>query len=407
MSARLRALYVCYLPLSDPLVETQVLAYLEGLAGAGHEIHLLSFETERRSRPERRRLRDELAARGIHWHSLRYHKRPSLPATAADAVAGAVLAAWLIRRHRLDLVHARVHVPAAISLLAGKLSPHRLLFDVRGLIAEEYVDAGRWTRGGLPWRITKWVERRALERAAAAVVLTPAAQRMLPELPAGPPITVIPCCADLERFAVDGGARERARRRFRLEGEERVMVYVGKFGGWYLQDEMVRFFAAARRRLPGLRFLVLTQEGPELIESEFARHRIEPAAYRIDGVPPQEMGEALAAADFAISFVAPLPSKRASSPTKLGEYLAAGLPVVATAGVGALDEAIAGARAGVLVDEGRRDYEGAAEQIAELLEDPATPGRCRALASEELSLAEVGIPRYVAVYRELADGAAT
>ena len=29
-----------------------------------------------------------------------------------------------------------------------------MIFDLRGLMAEEYVDAGRWRRGGLPYRLT-------------------------------------------------------------------------------------------------------------------------------------------------------------------------------------------------------------------------------------------------------------
>ena len=135
-----------------------------------------------------------------------------------------------------------------------------------------------------------------------------------------------------------------------------MLVYSGKFGGWYLQSEMVEFYVAARDIIPRLKFLVLTQDDPALIRAEFARHGVRPDGYRVTGVPPEEMGGALAAADFAISFVAPMPSKRASSPTKIGEYLAAGLPVVAPAGVGALDAKIAAAAAGVLVDWTARDY---------------------------------------------------
>ena len=44
MPRLLRSLYVCYLSLEDPLVETQVVAYLEGLARRGHTIHLLTDE---------------------------------------------------------------------------------------------------------------------------------------------------------------------------------------------------------------------------------------------------------------------------------------------------------------------------------------------------------------------------
>ena len=111
MSNSLHSLYVCYLSLEDPLVETQVVAYLEGLAAHGHTIHLLTFEPT--LDPARRReLAADLGRRGIAWHSLRYHKRPSLPATIYDALAGALAAARLVRRHRLDAVHARSHVPS-------------------------------------------------------------------------------------------------------------------------------------------------------------------------------------------------------------------------------------------------------------------------------------------------------
>ena len=47
MAGSLRSLYVCYLSLDDPLVDTQVVAYLEGLARRGHTIHLLTFEPRR------------------------------------------------------------------------------------------------------------------------------------------------------------------------------------------------------------------------------------------------------------------------------------------------------------------------------------------------------------------------
>ena len=45
MPDSLRCLYVCYLSLDDPLVHSQVVAYLEGLARSGHTVHLLTFDT--------------------------------------------------------------------------------------------------------------------------------------------------------------------------------------------------------------------------------------------------------------------------------------------------------------------------------------------------------------------------
>src|SRR3954468_4886533 len=88
MPDALRSLYICYLSLEDPLVHTQVVAYLEGLAELGHTIHLLTYEPEL-GRERRAQIEADLAGRGITWPSLRYHKRPSLPATIYDALVGA------------------------------------------------------------------------------------------------------------------------------------------------------------------------------------------------------------------------------------------------------------------------------------------------------------------------------
>jgi glycosyltransferase involved in cell wall biosynthesis len=398
----LASLYICYLALSDPLVETQVVAYLEGLADDGHRIHLLTFETGALDHRSKGAIKRRLAARGITWHSLRYHKRPSLPATIYDTIRGALRAARLIRRHELDVIHARVHVPAAMALIARRFARCGLVFDIRGLMAEEYVDAGRWKAEGWPWRMTKWVEGRAIAAADACVVLTPAARDLLFGAEPEKPVEIIPCCAHVERFEAGRREREASRAAMKLE-RSTVLAYCGKFGGWYLEREMVRFFAAARKEIEDLHFLVITQDDRAAIDREFEEACVDQGAYTITGVPPERMGAVLAAADLGIAFIAPFPSKVASSPTKVGEYLAAGLPVVATAGIAATDRLLSGDGVGVLVaDRTIEAYGTAALRAAELIGDPKTPGRCIQLAREELSLREVGIPRYQALYREIA-----
>jgi glycosyltransferase involved in cell wall biosynthesis len=398
-----RALYVCYLSLDDPLTHSQVVAYLDGLSEAGHEIHLLTFETGRLTRGRRRQLRSGLAARGIRWHGLRYHKRPSLPATIYDTFAGAVVAAWLVRRHRLDAVHARSHVPAAMALLAMRLLRTRakLIFDIRGLMAEEYVDAGRWKQDGVPFRLTKAVERAAIGRAAGIVVLTERVRRQLFGTQPTPDVWVIPCCADLDALARRPGDRERVRAALGLT-DAVVLIYVGKFSGWYMQEEMADFFVAARAIDGRLHFLVLTQGDEAAVRGALGERGVSEDDFTITFAPPAEVGAHLAAADFAISFIRPLPSKASSSPTKVGEYLAAGLPVVATAGIGDLDQVLT-PEVSVLVarhDDG--GHAAAATRIAVLRHDPATADRCRALSRAQFSLAEIGIPRYRQVYRHVA-----
>jgi glycosyltransferase involved in cell wall biosynthesis len=395
---RLRALYICYLSLADPLVRTQVVAYLAGLAERGHTIHLLTFETEL-GRRRRRELRTELARHGITWHGLRYHKRPSLPATVYDTFAGATVASWLVVRHRLQLLHARSHVPLAMTLLARPLTRRRIVFDIRGLLAEEYADAGRWSRGGAAYRITDWIQRVGLRRADGFVVLTERVRRQLwgDDPPAN--THVIPCCADFDRLA-PGDIDVRSDLDL---GDRPIVVYVGKLTGVYMDREMADFFVVARRLRPELALLVLTQSPADSIVDELRRADVPADAYRITSAPSEEVGAYLATADFAICFCHPKPSLIAASPTKIGEYLAAGLPVVSGPDVGDTDMILRDERVGVIVDAfGDDAYERAAARMLELASEPEVRARCREVAERLLSLREVGIPRYDALYREIA-----
>ncbi len=391
---------MCYLGLDDPLVHSQVVAYLQGLSALGHTIHLVTFESVRLTRARRRHLREQMAALGIVWHGARYHKRPSLPATVYDVIRGGLLAACLIRRHRLEIFHARSHMPAAMALIAARFCSFRLLFDIRGLLAEEYVDAGIWGQGSLPFRLTKRVERIALARAAGAVVLT---ERVQPVLFAkdDPRVEVIPCCVDLDR--VEAQQHERAETRRRLAIDDRiVLIYVGKFTGWYLQREMVEFFARARNVIPTLHFLVLSQSDPSWIRDEFARFDIPDSARTVTRVPPERIGAHLAAADAAIAFIQPCYSKISSSPTKIGEYLAAGLPIVTGRGIGDVDSLLEQHDSGVVLDSfAPENLDRAAHQLQQRMSDAGHRERSRQ-AAQALSLAKVGVPRYATLYERVA-----
>lgn len=394
------ALYICYLGLGDPLVHTQVVAYLRGLTEHGHVIHLLTFETGRLTRRRRRDLRAQMAKSGIKWHGLRYHKRPSLPATVYDVLRGAVVAAYLIRRHRLQILHARSHMPATMALIAAAVTRFRLIFDIRGLMAEECVDSGRWRRGSVPYRLTKWVERTAVARAAGAVVLTERARRLL-FADDDTRVEVIPCCVDLERLNGQSGNREHIRRQLGLT-DGPVLIYLGKFTGWYMEREMVDFFVRARRSLADLHFLVLSQDDPSVIAHEFDRLGTPADAYTITRAAPEEVAAYLAAADAAIAFIRPCHSKLSSSPTKVGEYLAAGLPVITGSGIGDVDSLLRDYDLGAVLESFDPDaLDRGVEGLIERLREPGHRERSLRAAHERLSLATVGVPRYTALYESV------
>jgi glycosyltransferase involved in cell wall biosynthesis len=403
---RKAALYLCYYNVTEPLVQTQVVAYLRELAGSGFEIHLLTFEKERLDSSQRVRIREQLRRDGIEWYALQYHGWPSLPATLYDLVRGSAKALRVCARHGISLVHGRSHVGAAMAWPVKWLRGAKLLFDVRGLLADEYADVGHWTRGGLKYRLTKAIEGLLFRQADALVVLTKVIWMDLLASDAvqrhrAPDIQVIPCCVAVERFAVDERLRQVERHRRGWAGR-RVLAYVGKLGTWYLVEEMARFFSVLRQEDSRFFFQVLTQSEPSSMRRALHDVGVPSEDCNIGRVEPEEVPGVLCAADAGISFIRTCYSKRSSSPTKVAEYLAAGLPVVSTRGIGDCDEILKRPNLGVVIEQlDDAEYRRAAQVLLRLLDDLETPARCREFAEQELSLTGVGGPRYSSVYRRL------
>jgi len=397
-----RSLYICYFGANQPLVQTQVIPYLRELVKGGHEMSLLTFEP---GEVDEKTVREELAADGIAWHWLRYHKRPSVPATMFDIANGARFIRKLNAERAFDMLHARSHVPMMMAALTSKFSTRRprLLFDIRGFLPEEYVDAGVWSEGGAIYRWVKRIEARLMKGADGFVVLTEEAREIIEDQVGSRPLEVIPCCVDFERrFSGDHASeRERIRKQFGIEGRF-VIVHLGALGGLYLTDKMADLLAAARSRDKSVFALFLTQSDPDLIVPLLKSRGFGDEDLYVGRVPAQDVEGYLHASDVGLSFVKATFATQSRSPTKIPEYLACGVPVVANAGVGDIDTLLSGDKIGVIADDlSEAGHFQTLDALEGLMQDADLADRCRAAAAKRFDLKSVGGERYRRVYQEL------
>lgn len=404
-----RALFISYNGMFEPLGQTQVIPYLSELAKKGVTVTLLSFEKPKALLPKdnsrRQELKQSLEAKGIEWHWLRYHQRPSLPATSYDVVQGIRYARQLVKKNDIELVHARGHIPGTIALALKRSLGVKMIFDLRGLMAEEYADAEHWTRTSLPYRLTKATERRILSATDAIVTLT---DRIWPIIKNWEGLKgrsvhhkVIPCCVDRAVFDFDSDERRNRRAELGLT-DQFTVVYSGSLDGWYLTEKMADFFACLVRRRPNAHLLWLTTGSQERVKRLMQQRNINDSTFSIRSVPAREVPSYLSAADAGIAFIKPCFSKLASSPTKNGEYLACGLPLILNAGIGDSDALINDWGVGTLVKEMvEEQYVDSIDRIGMIANDPGVKTKTRAVARELFDLQTVGGERYAALYEEV------
>ena len=391
----LGVLYISYDGILEPLGQSQVLPYLEKLSDRGARFILLSFEKP--SDIGSTMLRDteaRMAAAGIRWIPLRYHKRPVLLATGFDLLNGMLRGVIIIIRERVGVVHCRSYVAALIGWLLKRWLGVRFLFDMRGFWADERVEGGLWRPGCFLYRLSKRLERRFLKDADEIVTLTERARSAIESRSdvRAAQVSVIPTCVDLKKFS--------PRMNHRSEDASPVFIYTGSVGTWYLLNEMLRFVEQALRRFRFARLLLLTRNREEA-SREIEKARLATAAVTLASVPPAEIPTWLARAHAGLAFYKPGLGRQGTCPTKVGEYLAMGLPVVVNDAVGDMEQIIGGGGVGTVLSRFTPEaYDQALQELERLWADPMLASRCRSVAESHFSL-EMGAERYWEIYQRL------
>lgn len=387
--------YVAYWGLLEPLGRSLIAPSVRLLARRGMRVALVTFEkpADLADAAAVGAARSELEAFGVRWIPLRYHKRPTVPATLFDIAHGALR---VLALGRPRLVHARTFVGGVIGWLVASLLRVPLVYHNEGFWPEQQVEGGFWPAGGLLHRVTGRIDRFLYEHSDALLLLSRRSLPVVEALPGvrrrRPPIGIVPSSVDLERF--------RCARRGEAPRERRL-VYIGSLGGRYRIEPLARFLLAVRRRDPAWRLEVLSQSDPGMIAASLLGAGAAQDAWRVRRVPHEEVPRDLCAADVGLFFLAGGIGAESCSPTKVGEYWACGLPVVSSAGIGDTEEVIRNRRVGVVVpDLTPAALDSAASEILELLTDPDLARRCRNTAEETYSL-ERAVRDQLRIYEEL------
>jgi glycosyltransferase involved in cell wall biosynthesis len=148
--------------------------------------------------------------------------------------------------------------------------------------------------------------------------------------------------------------------------------------------------------------LFLTQTDPNLIIPLLKNRGFADSDFFVGLVAPTEIPAYLHASDAGLSFVKAGYATQSRSPTKIPEYLACGLPIIANPGVGDVDSLILEDCVGVLVkDFTPESYLHALVEIERLSTRPEMAAICRASALKRFDLKSVGGERYRLLYNKL------
>lgn len=371
----MKVTYLSIDSLQEGIGASQVLAYVERLAARGVRVQLHTFE---KNAPEPT-ISKRLSARSIDWkvHDFGHFGSwggLSRILRAANAIRGA------------RLVHARSDLAAAAALLAR--AP-LWVWDFRSFYTDQKLELGELKRGSYEEKILRLVERRSARACSAIITLTDAAIPVLANRH-GEEILhkahVITTAVDTNRFTPTSMPPTRPLR----------MLLAGTINNYYDVPLMLDFARVAADSLEAeLHIVTPSSTGWDSELDEVAHSR--------RSATPEEMHEVVASSHIGLSVCREDAgvSLKGSMPTKIGEFLASGRPVVVNRGLGDAGTLLKKWRCGVTL--GNRSEGAIAEavaQVEELVADPGTVERCRKLAIRHFDLDEA-VDRLATIYAEL------
>lgn len=406
----MNVLYLSYDGLTDGLGRSQVLPYIFGLSTFGHSITIVSFEKEVAFQKEQGIIQKLVDDAGIRWIPLTYTSSPPVLSTVYDVLQLRKTVEQLHSESPFDIIHCRSYITSLVGLWMKQKLGVKFVFDMRAFYADERVDGKLWNLKNPVFKfVYDYFKRKEIEflsNADYSISLTEKGKDIIhswntvKNQPV--PVEVIPCCADLNHFHpsnAETGLQIELKKRFGLPEDDFVITYLGSIGTWYLLDEMLDFFKVLLKKRPNSKFLFITTDNPNTILPKAESKGISSDRIIISPAKREEVPTFLSLANAAIFFIQPVFSKSGSSPTKHGEMLGMGLPVIANSGVGDVDRIIEDTKSGILVPEfTNQAYEKAIDQIDELLEIPVST--LQNAAKKYYSLEE-GVKRYHSVYERI------
>lgn len=402
-------LYLSYDGLTDPLGQSQVIPYLQGLTQQGYRFTIVSFEKPERFQTGRNHIQNLLEDSNIRWVPLVYHKSPPVVATLYDVWQMRRTAYELHQENDFQIVHCRSYIPALVGMSMKQKFGVKFIFDMRGFWADERVEGGLWNLNNPVYRFIftffKKKEKELLSNADYTISLTHKARSIIhqrKDVQHQPiPIQVIPCCVDTDLFdpaKVDKSDQTAFRERLGIPPDAFVLSYLGSLGTWYMAEEMLRFFTVLQQSQPNAFFLFITQDSPEAIWQLSQRQVVNTNKVVVVSAARSEVPLYLSLSSSSIFFIKPVFSKQASSATKMGEIMSMGIPFVANRGWGDVNEIVSVSEGGfVMNDLTNESFQKATDW---LIQNDNRLSHLRTYVVKYFSLG-TGVSKYEAVYERV------
>lgn len=358
-------LFISYWGISDGLTVSTVIPHVEILSGCESVNKIILITIER----NKIQIRQNITGKTIHVPL----KSKSASLRTFGQILDFMYIPRLLKKHcrdfRIDKIIARGVLAGTLAYKTSKQTGIPFYVESFEPHADYMGDAGVWKRYGLKYAMQKRWESMQMQAASGLITVSQNYKKHLESLLIEKAfIFSAPCAVDIPKFKYEALKGSSLRKKFGFDHHDAVGIYVGKFGGLYLEVKDLHFLNEIKKYFHKLGVIILTPSRSRDLVKEIEQVLDPEIKVVIRNEPHHEVPHYLSAADFALSLIKPISSGKYNSPVKHGEYWANGLPILMTPGIGDESEFLEKERGGVFLN---MDNPGESlKKLQELMSDP-------------------------------------
>ena len=225
---------------------------------------------------------------------------------------------FLIKTNKYKIVHCRSYVTAIIAVFLKSFFNFKLIFDMRGFWIDERIEWKIWKNKNLKYYLFRKLEKELFKKSNIIITLTNDAKQYIVERKnvLTEKIFVIPTCVNLKLFT-----------RNKKSFKKLTLIHLCAIGTRYNFEKFISLYKKLNNFVD-LQMLIINKNEKEYIKSMLKKNNIKEQEYNILSVDYKDVGDSLLGNSVGVFFPINGFYLKGYFPTKLAEFLSAGIPVI-------------------------------------------------------------------------------